>query len=179
MLDDFRETIADHCLPIAGAPRTWGWKEPRSIYLLPFFHRYLPALRFLHVIRDGRDMALSSNQNQLRKHGDAARIPHDLPPAARSIALWSWVNLEAARYGEERLGGSRYLRTRFESLCERPAETARELMEFAGLDGDPWAAAREVVAPATLGRWRDASPETIAELERVGGPALRAFGYET
>ena len=83
--------------------RPWGWKEPRSIYLLPFLHRHLPSLRFLHVVRDGRDMALSANQNQLRKHGDAAAIPADLSPPERSIALWSWVNLTAARYGEEHL----------------------------------------------------------------------------
>ena len=51
--------------------RPWGWKEPRSVYLLPFLAAELPGLRFLHVVRDGRDMALSENQVQLRKHGDA------------------------------------------------------------------------------------------------------------
>src|SRR5438128_2372897 len=49
----------------------WGWKEPRSIFLLPFLDECLPSLRYLHVVRDGRDMALSENQNQLRKHGGA------------------------------------------------------------------------------------------------------------
>ena len=51
--------------------RPWGWKEPRSVYLLPFLAAELPGLRFLHVVRDGRDMAFSENQVQLRKHGDA------------------------------------------------------------------------------------------------------------
>ena len=37
----------------------WGWKEPRSVYLLPFLAAELPGLRFLHVVRDGRDMAFS------------------------------------------------------------------------------------------------------------------------
>ena len=63
MVDDFRRVLEDHCAPIAANPRPWGWKEPRSIYLLSFLHRHLPALRFLHVVRDGRDMALSKNQN--------------------------------------------------------------------------------------------------------------------
>ena len=56
----------------ATCPRTrraWGWKEPRSIYLLPFFDSVMPKLRFLHWMRDGRDMAFSENQQQLRKHG--------------------------------------------------------------------------------------------------------------
>jgi Sulfotransferase family len=176
MLDDLGAVLRDHCSSL-GDPRPWGWKEPRSIYLLPFLHEHLPALRFLHVVRDGRDMALSENQNQLRKHGDAASIPVDLPPAARSIALWSWVNLSAARYGETRLG-ERYLRVRFEDLCARPREVAGDILGFFELDGESAVGLEEVVAPASLGRWRAEAPATIAELERVGGEALVELGYE-
>ena len=88
-------------------------------------------------------MALSTNQNQLRKHGDgSAPIPSDLPPArVRSIALWSWINLAAARYGRERLG-ERYLRIRFEDLCARPVAVAAEMLELLrasrGSRSPPW-----------------------------------------
>jgi len=176
MLDDLGVLLREHCAPLEPG-RPWGWKEPRSIYLLPFFHRQLPALRFLHVVRDGRDMALSTNQNQLRKHGDAAPIPSDLPTPARSIALWSWVNLSAARYGEERLG-DRYLRIRFEDLCARPVEIADDIRSFFGLAGDPAGALDLVAAPSSLGRWRDEPSATIAGLEEIGGRALSALGYE-
>lgn len=176
MTDDLQAALHDHCAPIAREPRCWGWKEPRSIYLLAFLHRQLPSLRFLHFVRDGRDMALSENQNQLRKHGDAAPIPADLPHAARSIALWSWINLEAKRYGEERLG-DRYLRVRFEDLCERSTEVVALVLRFLELEGDAAALAGEVVPPPSLGRWRSADPGTIADLERVGRPALSALGY--
>lgn len=177
MLEDLSTVLGEHCSPIADEARKWGWKEPRSIYLLPFFHRHLPALRFLHVVRDGRDMALSENQNQLRKHGDAAGIPAELPPAVRSIALWSWVNLDAKRYGEEQLR-DRYLRIRFEDLCGSPVETAGRILDFFGLEGDPSVAAEEVAAPASLGRWRLESSRAVAELEGVGGEALAALGYQ-
>jgi hypothetical protein len=177
MVDDLRHVLQDHCAPIAAEPRRWGWKEPRSIYLLPFLHRHLPALRFLHIVRDGRDMALSGNQNQLRKHGDAAPLPEGLSPAARSIALWSWVNLEARRYGKERLG-DRYLRVRFEDLCDRPAEIVSRVLEFLELEGDPASLAAEVTPPTSLGRWREETPALVAELEHVGGHALVELGYE-
>jgi Sulfotransferase family len=176
MLDDLSVVLADHCGPIRGDVVAWGWKEPRSIYLLPFLHRHLPELRFLHVVRDGRDMALSENQNQLRKHGGVAPIPADLPPPARSIALWSWVNSEARRYGEERLG-SRYLRVRFEELCEKPLEVTARLLEFFDLDGDPAELAEEVVLPASLGRWRATDRAVVAELERVAAGVLAELGY--
>ena len=177
MLADLEALLAEHCAPLESLSRRWGWKEPRSIYLLPFFDRHLPALRFLHIVRDGRDMALSANQNQLRKHGAAAPIPTGLPPAVRSIALWAWINLEAARYGEAQLGG-RYLRIRYEDLCTRPVDIARTLLTFLEIDSDPSLALDIVVSPGSLGRWRDRDPALISELEAVGGQALVAFGYE-
>jgi hypothetical protein len=123
-------------------------------------------------------MALSANQNQLRKHGDAARVRAELTPAARSMALWSWVNLDAKRYGEDRLG-DRYLRVRFEDLCERPAEVAGLLLRFLGLDADAAPLAAEITPPPSLGRWRTEDPAVVAELESVGGRALRELGYRT
>ncbi len=176
MVDDLTAVLSEHCAAVAPG-QSWGWKEPRSIYLLPFFHRHLPALRFLHVVRDGRDMALSTNQNQLRKHGDAVPIPDGLAAPVRSIALWSWINLRAARYGEEQLG-ARYLRVRFEDLCARPVEAASDILRFLGLSGDPGVALDAVAPPGSLGRWRREPPATIAELEEHGGLALVELGYE-
>jgi hypothetical protein len=176
MRADLSSVLADHCAPLAPEARRWGWKEPRSIYLLPYLHGVLPELRFLHVVRDGRDMAVSENQNQLRKHGAAAPIPGDLPPAGRSIALWSWVNLEAASYGATHLG-DRYLRIRFEDLCDSPTEVARGVLAFCGVDGDPTLAEQEVRRPDSIGRWRSQDAGTITQLERSGGAALAALGY--
>ena len=177
MLDDLSTVLAEHCAPLRARPGPWGWKEPRSIYLLPFLRRHLRGLRFLHVVRDGRDMALSENQNQLRKHGEAAPIPEGLAPAPRSIALWSWVNLEAKRFGEEELG-ARYLRIRFEELCERPTEVTSRILGFLGLEGDAADLAHEVAPPSSLARWRAADPAVVAELERVGSEALVELGYD-
>ena len=157
----------------------WGWKEPRSIYLLPFLNETMPQLRFLHFVRDGRDMAFSENQQQLKKHGDAAlerglrwkRRPY------RSVALWARVNGGAADYGERELG-DRYKRVRFEDLCSKPGATAREILDFFGLDGDAEAiAAAEVRPPKTLARWKTKGERTVRNLERLGDPALSRFGY--
>ena len=159
--------------------RRWGWKEPRSVYLLPFLAAELPGLRFLHVVRDGRDMAFSENQVQLRKHGDALLGASDEPKALRSISLWREVNLRAADFGERELG-DRYLRLRFEDLCAEPAARVAEVLRFFGLEGDAERiAAEKVRAPSSLGRWREASPETVRKLEERAGDALRRFGYQS
>src|SRR5919201_3318015 len=111
-----------HRAPADGGP--WGWKEPRSVYLLDFLARALPGMRFLHVVRDGRDVAFSKNQNQPRKHGPAFLGTESPEPDAplRAIELWSAVNIEAADVGE-RVLGERYRRIRYEDLCADPEPT--------------------------------------------------------
>ena len=138
----------------------WGWKEPRSIFLVAFLARALPGLRFLQVVRDGRDLAFSKNQNQPRKHADAflgAESPLEPGAPARSIELWNAANLRAADTAEAELG-ERYLWIRYEDLCAEPEPVIERVLAFLELEGDPGALAREVEPPPTLGRWREATP---------------------
>lgn len=159
----------------AGHP--WGWKEPRSIFLLPFLERELPGLRSLHVVRDGRDIAFSENQNQLRKHGDALMdFRAGASDAVRSIQLWERVNLDAAAFGSLVLR-ERYRRLRFEDLCRRPRDVIEEILRFFELDGDPYEFVHLVAAPSSLGRWRIQPPGVLRELESAARTALAAFGY--
>jgi hypothetical protein len=177
MEDDLAASLEEHRRPLPSTATAWGWKEPRSIYLVSFFDQVMPEFRFLHFMRDGRDMAFSDNQQQLRKHGDVvlSGIPR-WKKRLRSIALWSEVNTKAADFGERHMPG-RYLRVRFEDLCAEPVETVRRLYDFFGLEGDVEAAAAEVRPPGTLGRWRRGRKRTLEELHEVAGPALERFGY--
>jgi hypothetical protein len=157
----------------------WGWKEPRSIYLLRFLDRELPAMRFLQFVRDGRDMAFSENQNQLKKHGEAVldREERRWKQPVQSIAVWARVNGWAAEYGEREMG-DRYTAVTFEELCARPAETVERIWSFFGLSGDAEAvAAAEVNPPASLGRWRGQKQKLVDQLHEVAGDTLARFGY--
>jgi hypothetical protein len=177
MAAELSEIVASHCSTMPADARCWGWKEPRSIYLLPFLDEELPDLRFLHVVRDGRDMAFSTNQQQLMKHGPAVlerRLSWRRP--LRSIALWNRVNLMAADYGEGALG-PRYLLVRFEDLCAEPVPTIGRIYDFFGLQGDAASAAAEVRSPGGLGRWRERRTGLVQALARQGEPSLRRFGY--
>lgn len=178
MRADFDRVVRDHLVGLSPSAQAWGWKEPRSIYYLPLLDAALPTVRFIHFIRDGRDMAFSENQNQLVKHGDALLGDHlrKAKTPVRSIAVWSRVNASAADYGEERLRG-RYLRVRFEDLCAEPARTVAQIFEFFGVDGDPAAAAAAVRPPDSLGRWQLRRKGIVEELHRTAGPALARFGY--
>jgi sulfotransferase family protein len=179
---DFQSALGRH-LPAATreAPGTrWGWKAPRSIYLLPFLITQFERLKFIHVLRDGRDMALSPNQNQLRKHGRAVlswkeRLFNPLPE--RSLLLWHRVNRRAAEYGEENMGQN-YLRIRFEDLCSQPVETTAKILLFLGVQMDPEPLARtEISSPLTIGRWQTCPPQMIARFKAIAAVSLRKFGY--
>jgi Sulfotransferase family len=176
MRTELHALLEQHRAPADGGP--WGWKEPRSIYIVDFLARALPGMRLIHVVRDGRDVAFSKNQNQPRKHGHAflgSESPEpDAPP--RAIELWSAVNIEAAEVGERDLG-ERYRRIRYEDLCSDPEPLVAEVLAFCGLEGDAGELAQEIEPPPTLGRWRDSDPALVRELERLGAPALERFGY--
>jgi hypothetical protein len=179
MRSEFQSALNRH-RPSDSQTTHWGWKAPRSIYLLLFLHEQFPNLKFIHVVRDGRDMALSRNQNQLNKHGAAVlgwseRLFRSKPE--RSLLLWERVNLHAAELGESKLHQD-YLRVRFEDLCEKPVETTADVIKFLGARIDPEAIARaEIAPPSTLQRWRTYPPDLIAKLEQLGGKSLRKFGY--
>ena len=88
----------------------WGFKAPVSMLLLPLFHRSdeIRGFKFLHVVRDGRDIAFSGNQSPVQKFYNLTFPPendggerwsrHDTTPEARAIELWSTWNTQVLRW---------------------------------------------------------------------------------
>jgi sulfotransferase family protein len=180
MKEDFHAALARHIPQVERRATRWGWKAPRSIYLLPFLHAQFGQLKFIHVLRDGRDMALSRNQNQIRKHGPAVlswaeRLFGSVPE--RSVLMWERVNSHAADYGASILREN-YLRVRFEDLCAKPLETTARILGFLESTIDPEPIARaEITPPGSLGRWQTCPPQIVSKLEAAAASSLRRFGY--
>ena len=180
MVDDLADALQAHRRDLPEDATAWGWKEPRSIYLLPFFNSVMPKLRFVHWMRDGRDMAFSENQQQLRKHGQTVLGPKRIGrmKPARSIALWTTVNTWAADFGEQEMPG-RYLRVRFEDLCAQPVETVRQALRVLRARGRHRAGGRRGTAagharPMAHGAREDA--RRAARDRHAGARALRLPG---
>jgi hypothetical protein len=182
MAFDFAATIEDHREAVSRRKRRWGWKVPRSILVFPFVHEFFPEMRAIHLVRDGRDMAYSVNQNQARQyaHRFLDSSQRDQPGPIQSIGFWARVNLAAARYGERALG-DRYLRLRYEDVCADPAAMAAQLVDFldrpASLEKLQQVALAEIRPSSSIGRWRERESSELDRLECAGGRALRAFGY--
>ena len=87
--------------------------------------RALPEARFIHLIRDGRDVALSQT----------ARAINEQPPPAEQAARWV-KRINKSREQAEKLGGERYIEARYEDLVRDPEPVLRRVCEFVELDWD-------------------------------------------
>jgi hypothetical protein len=100
-----------------GGKSRYGDKTPPYVRHLPLLAGLFPEARFVHVIRDGRDVVCSLKQ--------ADWFPGNLPQAAD---YWRGAVL-AGRDAAPALG-SRYRELRYEALVEDPEAVLRRLGEF-------------------------------------------------
>jgi len=99
----------------------WGDKTPNHSSLMDFIEKFIPEARFIHLIRDGRDVALSLKELWFG------------PRSFQEAAGW-WVSkIKAAREQVSRL--RYYLEIRYEDLVSRPEPTLKQICDFLDL---PW-----------------------------------------
>jgi hypothetical protein len=105
--------------------RRWGDKTPRYVENIPLLARLWPAARFIHLIRDGRNVALSY-----------ADVPFGPKTVARAARLWAnRVSLGIA-HGRA-LGPGRYLEIRYEDLVADASARIKALCGFLDLEFEP------------------------------------------
>jgi hypothetical protein len=109
-----------------GKPR-WGDKTPDYLLAINRIARALPEARFVHLVRDGRDVALSRRRWRAKAGGEE-----------RSVAAWAaqwkrWI-LDGRDQGER--AGS-YLEARYEDLVTDTEATLRRVCEHCELEFEP------------------------------------------
>ena len=71
-----------------------------------FFIELIPNFKFLHVVRDGRDIAFSKNQGPVEKfYNDMYTTNADLhlPITHKAIKLWSDWNSQVYQFSQNRI----------------------------------------------------------------------------
>lgn len=163
--------------------RYWGDNTPRYVSLIPQLHRAWPEARFLHLVRDPRDVVRSSLAVWFG--GNTALT-----------AAEEWVERVGAGLAGQQLVGSNLRVVRFEDLVRDPQATLAGIARWLGLDpnfsvDDPGPDGVQVARqahlrriaepldPAVIGRWRHTlTAAQVAEIEQLCQPFLSAFGYE-
>jgi hypothetical protein len=122
----------------AQGKRLVGDKTPIYGLDIPLLHRLWPEARFVHLIRDGRDVCLSV-QNWKRQDGGTGLEDNVTTwaedPVTTAAVWWTW-RVRLAREAGRPLGPERYYELRYEALVSNPAAECARLCEFLGLPYD-------------------------------------------
>jgi hypothetical protein len=102
-----------------GKPR-WGDKTPMYALHLPVIAACLPEARFVHLIRDGRDVALSLRQTWFS------------PGTSMAAQAGHWLQFVSAARRDGPTTG-RYLEIRYEDLVRDPRRTLEAICAFIDL----------------------------------------------
>jgi hypothetical protein len=207
LVDTVIQRVLEAVVKLAPGSSTVVEKSPSHSLCADLVARFAPEARVIHLVRDGRDVAMSMNAAA----GGWGRgwAPPDVEAAARS-----WVrHVQGAR--EYRLIGFRYREVRYESLLGADVDTLRELFDFLEVEvGDeecaliyescaldrmrarttqdpilvggefaPYAAGRSepdgFFGAGSVGAWRTAwSVGDRLQFRAIAGSELQRLGYE-
>ena len=172
-----------------------GDKTPNYVRKMRILHALWPRARFVHLIRDGRDVCLSvanwPGAYQADKPGSFVTWIED---PVSTIAFWWELNVRLGREAGSWLGPELYYEIRYEPLVNRPAEQCAALCGFLGLPyddampryhedrtkADPEVDAGHPRLPVTTGLrdWRSQMPaEDVERFEAAAGGLLDELGY--
>jgi Sulfotransferase family len=182
---DFIDAIFEVYADSLGRAR-WGDKTPFYTPDIDILHGIFPDAKFLHIVRDGRDVILSQKSIEW--------MSSNLP---RLILDWQWKTTIAHKVGA--VMGENFLEIRYEDLVREPETVLRKICSFIDEPYDPAMLsysekAQEVVPaeslkwhrnsikppdPSQLGKWKTglAKAERVI-FEQLAGDTLDLFGYE-
>lgn len=171
--------------------RRWTVYDPDNVLHVARIKADLPNALFVHIIRDGRDVALS-----LKKMGGFRPFPWSRQPRGllETALYWRWMVLAGRSHG--RRIPEHYTEVHYEDLVTQPRPTLAKLGQFLDHDLD-----YERIQNASLGslresnssfldedpasnkhsinRWKERlSSKEISDLEALIGSCLQECGYE-
>ncbi len=188
---DFIRVVMDSVAQQQNVGR-WAVYDPDNVLHSERVKKDIPNALFVHIIRDGRDIALS-----LKKMGGFAPLPWDRSETNSLVATalyWEWMVRHGRAVG--RLFPADYLEIRYEDLVTNPREALARVGGFIGHDLDydriqraglgrlseTNSSFREEESKAEihpLGRWKQRlSAESVAAIEGTVGDCLEENGYQ-
>ncbi len=190
---DFVRGIYDLYARSQGKPLV-GDKTPEYGRKLRTLHGLFPEARFVHLIRDGRDVGLSHLNWEVKRDKLSRRLATWAQDPVTTGALWWKWNVRLTQEAGQPLGPGQYYELRYEALVARSAEECARLCAFLGIPYDdamlrfhegrtrdlPRLDAKKAWRPITPGLrdWRtQMSPEDQERFEAAAGDLLDELGY--
>lgn len=187
---DFLRIVMEEAARKQGVDR-WIDSTPTNIPHLLRIKRDFPDAKIIHIIRDGRDVALS-----LHKRGWSRPLPWQREKGMLAAGLyWEWIVRKGRKLGSTL--GPDYFEVKYEDLVREPADTLHRLSVFLNCDLD-YARVQEagigsVKTPLTafkeeleqgkfmpVGRWKDKDKfpaDQLVMFENLVGTYLQHLDY--
>jgi hypothetical protein len=170
-----------------------GDKTPKYVREIPTLHALWPSAKFVHIIRDGRDVSLSVLDWERGEKAAGRFTTWDEDRVSTTAFFWEW-NVSLGRVSSAQLGPSLYHEVRYESLVKDPGGVCAGLCRFLGVPYDeamiqfyegrtrtePGLDSKTAWLPpkAGLRDWKSQMPMADVELfEAVAGDLLDELGY--
>lgn len=171
----------------------WGWKLCETTFVLPVVDYCFPGARFIHLVRDGRDVAFSDhrapdndfwrkvyfNTNRIRSWRGMRLTPQAYRRRSHLYNAAHWMNSVTVGRNYAAMLRDRCLEVRYEDLCLRFDATARRVLEFIDAP-QPDAALHAVesrVRTASIGKYRWQPRRRQERVLAVTKPLLLSLGY--
>jgi hypothetical protein len=185
---DFLRLVMEEIARIQGVER-WADCTPEHLLYMREIKRQIPDARFVHIIRDGRDVALS-----YIKQGWSHPLPWDRDERLGVAALyWEWMVRKGREQGKQLAAD--YREVRFEELIKNPRETLSQLGKFIEHDLDYNRIERVGIGSVSkpnssfagesegsfnpVDRWKaKMSAEQLSAVEGLVGDFLEELGYQ-
>lgn len=153
----------------------WGDKSPEYIHHLPVLKAVFPDARYIHLVRDGRDVALSV---------------FDRFWGAKNLvtAALEWRDaVESGRTFLNTLQSDQFIELRYEDLLTQPRETFAKIIAFLNVEDGDGRLIEHIVRQAerelksnNFNKWKTAlTTKQQQAFDRVNGDLLALYGYET
>jgi hypothetical protein len=135
----------------------WAVFDPDNLLHIPSIKAEIPEAFFVHIIRDGRDVALSLSKMGGFKPFPWNREAKGLLPTA---VYWEWM-VRKGRQNGLRVPAD-YVEVRYEELVSEPLATLRTLAGFLDHDLD-----YDRILESRLGRLRESNSSFLEETDRL------------
>jgi len=182
---DFLRILMEEICAQQDAPR-WAECTPDHGLYIEQIKRDFPDALFIHIVRDGRDVALS-----LARKGFVKPMPWGTYRSESAAAVyWSWITRRIAN--SEDFANPGFLTVHYEDLVSSLQSTLQRIAEFIDKPIDLQTIAQtpvgSVAQPNTsfegdkgqvgISRWRShCDPELLRALEDFASRELKLFGY--
>jgi sulfotransferase family protein len=170
-----------------------GDKSPGYVRNMPVLHELFPHARFVHLIRDGRDVCLSA-VNWRKADRVLGRYHTWQRDPITTAALWWERCVRLGRESGRALGPELYTEVRYEDVVADPEGECRRLCDFLRLEFDaamlrfhegrtralPGLSTKRRWLPPTAGLrdWRtEMDAADVDRFEAVAGELLEELGY--